>query len=82
MAALLRHSRHIIEQPEILKAAGSEFTEFWVCFPSQRNRSRGTSLICGCMMSCVTASVVEWSQFLATVSEVPGSIHGSTRLPE
>jgi hypothetical protein len=30
----------------------------------------------------VTASVVWWSEFLATDPEVPGSIHGATRFSE
>jgi hypothetical protein len=30
----------------------------------------------------LTASVVEWSEFLATDPEVPGSVHGATRFSE
>jgi hypothetical protein len=35
-----------------------------------------------CIYHKSTASVVEWSEFLATDTEVPGSISGATRFSE
>jgi hypothetical protein len=35
-----------------------------------------------CLVSCIPASVVQWSDFLAADPEIPGAISGATRFSE